>query len=407
MRRRRSAPATLNSAPICAGSIRRAAGVAQRLGLLGRLAGGQAREPGLGTEPQQQRALRQRAPGDGAAGDRAASASAPKSTCAETSASPGAPADRPWRGRAPPAASSPVEAGRGRSRSAAPARPARQPGGDLLGHGLARRRQLEHRTQRRAGVALHRACRGTACAPAAVAKAEAAVRRQRHQALAPAGQRAARTGAPAGRRGARWRPAAAARRRAPRPARRASCTPIAEQPSRPAAPRRRRLVSTRCERVPRRWKPGTMPSPRQASAISVPRPGPISTSRTATGAAEVEPALRQRQAQQLAEDLADLGCGDEVALAAERVAGGVVAERRMRPAPAACRRRRRSARGRGSSGRSSAGKLAHRLAASRRGCAGSATRPARSIGTREQLAHGDAAQQIAELRVGLAEELDR
>ena len=43
------------------------------------------------------------------------------------------------------------------------------------------------------------------------------------------------------------------------------------------------------------------------------------------GGTSFPPALRQGQTDELAEDLADLGCGDEVARRTERVARGIIA----------------------------------------------------------------------------------
>ena len=93
---------------------------------------------------------------------------------------------------------------------------------------------------------------------------------------------------------------------------------------------------------------GTTFAARSASAISVPRPGPSSATATRAGPAEIEPVLHQRQPDQLAEQLADLRRGDEVAASAEGIAARVVARSRDAPAPGSCSGRPRSGRGRGS-----------------------------------------------------------
>ena len=70
---------------------------------------------------------------------------------------------------------------------------------------------------------------------------------------------------------------------------------------------------------------GLIRAARSMSAISVPRPGPSSASTKGGGLAHHLPDRDRPEADQLAEDLADLRRGDEVAGAAERLAAHVVA----------------------------------------------------------------------------------
>ena len=87
--------------------------------------------------------------------------------------------------------------------------------------------------------------------------------------------------------------------------------------------RRLGLVSTSAM-VTRSRSPGTRPNTRSASAISVPRPGP-SSAMTAARPAHGLPDGRRPDANQLAEHLADLGRGDEVAVFADRLPRRVIA----------------------------------------------------------------------------------
>ena len=125
-----------------------------------------------------------------------------------------------------------------------------------------------------------------------------------------------RTGGPAGRRRTRWRPAAAGPSGT---SSKRSCQVGAKPRERGCccSARRRALISTRCSSSAA-WKPGTPRVARSASAISVPRPGPSSTSAHGGGRAHRQPALGQPGADQLAEHLADLRRGGEVAGGAER-----------------------------------------------------------------------------------------
>ena len=84
------------------------------------------------------------------------------------------------------------------------------------------------------------------------------------------------------------------------------------------------LVSTSQSSAASR-KPGWRPAARRASRISVPRPGPSSARMKGPGPPLVGPGLREPEADELAEHLADLGGGGEVAGRPEGIAGGVVA----------------------------------------------------------------------------------
>ena len=120
------------------------------------------------------------------------------------------------------------------------------------------------------------------------------------------------------------------------------------------------------------------------------------------------PGRGRPQADQLAEHLADLGRGDEVAVGAERIAGDVVAVLRMGEAQRHVLRDRHRAGGRDaaadfrSSGAmsSTASCLRHRFAAPRRHDQDDAGEHQRQ---RQQHAHGEPAPEKAELRIGLAE----
>ncbi len=79
----------------------------------------------------------------------------------------------------------------------------------------------------------------------------------------------------------------------------------------------------------RRGSPARARVARNRSASSVPRPGPSSTRRTGRGAPWSAQAWASHSADDLAEGLADLGRGDEVAGGAERVVAAVVAEGRV------------------------------------------------------------------------------
>ena len=87
--------------------------------------------------------------------------------------------------------------------------------------------------------------------------------------------------------------------------------------------RRARLDQMR--RRPRSRKSGALAATRRMSAISVPRPGPSSTSRTGVGRADHAPDMDEPRADDLAEHLAHLRRGDEIAVDAERIARRVVA----------------------------------------------------------------------------------
>ena len=119
-----------------------------------------------------------------------------------------------------------------------------------------------------------------------------AVGRQPDHALGPAARASSRTGAPAGRRRIRWRPAAAGPSGT---SSKRACQARREGGERTFAARRcsGALMSTRW-RSSAAWKPGTPRVARSASAISVPRPGPSSTSRTGCG----RPIASQRSASQ-------------------------------------------------------------------------------------------------------------
>ena len=184
----------------------------------------------------------------------------------------------------------------------------------------------------------------------------------------------------------------------------------AGQRLRAGAARSAGLISTRCTTSALR-NAGTICAARSASSIMVPRPGPSSTRRTFSGEPISLPGRGGPQPDQLAEHLADLRRGDEVALGAERIARHVVAvladgsrHSVMYCAtgigPAAAMRRRISA---SSGGMSSVIALTPVAAACR-------AAPPRSADAgehqrqRQQHAHGEPAPQEAELRIGLAEE---
>ena len=90
------------------------------------------------------------------------------------------------------------------------------------------------------------------------------------------------------------------------------------------ASRRVGLVSTKWTSTAWR-RAGTTFEGAQRSAISVPRPGPSSISLIGSGAAQASPAIGAPQAQDLAEHLADLGRGGEVAGGPQRIARPVIA----------------------------------------------------------------------------------
>ena len=87
----------------------------------------------------------------------------------------------------------------------------------------------------------------------------------------------------------------------------------------------RGLVSTMATSAPGASAGVEPPRVRSMSFISVPRPGPISASVTGSGRPIACQALEHPDADQLAEHLADLRRGDEVAGCAERLARRVVA----------------------------------------------------------------------------------
>ena len=74
---------------------------------------------------------------------------------------------------------------------------------------------------------------------------------------------------------------------------------------------------------------GTLRQARSASAISVPRPGPSSATIAVAGLAHRLPDGDGPQAEKLAEDLADLRRGDEIAFSSDRLARGVIAGARV------------------------------------------------------------------------------
>ena len=94
----------------------------------------------------------------------------------------------------------------------------------------------------------------------------------------------------------------------------------------PAAPRAGAGWSRPDAPAPPRRNAGRMRAVRRMSAISVPRPGPSSARTKGAGAPIRSQAATAQSADQLAEHLADLRRGDEVAAAAERLAAHVVAE---------------------------------------------------------------------------------
>ena len=164
--------------------------------------------------------------------------------------------------------------------------------------------------------------------PAPSAEGEVALRIEADDPLAPLRRRSARTAGSAARRRIRWRRGGAgrpARRGTPR-ARRCHARSAPASPL--AAPSDTGLVSTRWIEIASR-KSGTFAATRRMSAISVPRPGPSSTSRTGEGLSSQPPGLDQPGADDLAEHLADLRRGDEVAARAEGIARHVIAVRRI------------------------------------------------------------------------------
>ena len=135
-------------------------------------------------------------------------------------------------------------------------------------------------------------------------------------------RRRAGTGGSAGRRRTRWPGRSAVRRGVRR--RLAAQRGVAAASVSAWSRRSAGLVSTSQTRAASR-KPGIAAAARSASRISVPRPGPSSASTKRSGRALVGPDLRHPGADELAEHLADLGGGHEVAGSAEGIARGVVA----------------------------------------------------------------------------------
>ena len=134
-------------------------------------------------------------------------------------------------------------------------------------------------------------------------------------------------------------------------------------------------VSIRCSRSAARNAGATRRTARSASAISVPRPGPASTSSTGSGRPSCSQVDRRPQSQDLAEHLADLGrCREVAERIVRRVVGGVGA-------------------------RHEAVQALHQRGAQDQ------PEPAEQHRDAQQLAHRHAADQEAQEHVGLAEEL--
>ena len=235
-------------------------------------------------------------------------------------------------------------------------------------------------------------------------EAEGAVLRRRRPAARASGRTGARTAAPAGRPGTRWRPAAAAGPSAGRPARRASA-PAGRQGGRlPLAQGRAGL-----DQMDRRGSARTRapPSPRAARRPSACRaPGPSSTTATRPGRPRSSQCCTRARPISSPNSWLISGAVTKSPGGAQGIAARIVARRGMRqrqrhvagdrdravvedqPAqpvlesaqPSASTRRRRAHDQEDAEGQ-------HRQG--------------------QELAHGDPAGEVADLHVGLAEELDR